>query len=77
MELLSTTSLNVPRKQYFENLMNIALSFSSSYFFYLFLFFSNAFTIHRTSGEGGVYQFNSSLPLLPASQTRRHKPGDC
>ena len=28
------------------------------------------------NSEGGGYLFNSSLPLPPASQTIRHKPGD-
>ena len=38
------------------------------YFFYLG-FLSRTLTIHRTSGEGGSYLFNSSLPLSLASQT--------
>ena len=47
------------------------------FFFFFYLgFLSRTFTIHRTAGEGGGYFFNSSLPLRPASQTLRHKPGD-
>ena len=49
----------------------------SIFFFFFYLgFLSRTFTIHRTAGEGGGYFFNSSLPLRPASQTLRHKPGD-
>ena len=32
-------------------------------------FLSQTFTIHRKSGDGREYLFNSSLPLPPASQT--------
>ena len=39
-------------------------------------FLSRTFTIHRTSGEGRGYLFDSSLPLPSASQTLRHYPGD-
>ena len=42
-------------------------------FFYLG-FLSRIFTIQRTAWEWGGYLFNSSLPLLPASQTLRHQP---
>ena len=42
-----------------------------SFFFYLG-FLSQPFTNQRTAGEGGRYLFNSSLPLLPASQILRH-----
>ena len=42
------------------------------YFFFYLGFLSCTFMIHRTAGEGGGYLFNSSLPLLPASQTLRH-----
>ena len=45
------------------------------FFFYLD-FLSRIFTIHRTSGKGGGYLFNSSLPLPPAPQKLRHQPGD-
>ena len=41
------------------------------FFFYLG-FLSRTFTIHRTSGEGGAYLFDSSVTLPPALQTRRH-----
>ena len=40
------------------------------YIFYVG-FLSRTFTIHRTTGEGGGYPFNSSLPFPPASQTLR------
>ena len=40
--------------------------------FFLLGFLSRTFTIHRTAEEGGGCQFNSSLPLPPASQTHRH-----
>ena len=46
------------------------------FFFFYVGFFSWTFTNHRTAGEGGGHFFNSSLPLLPASQTLRHEPGD-
>ena len=42
-----------------------------NFFFYLG-FLSRTFTIHRTSGEGGAYLFDSSVTLPPALQTRRH-----
>ena len=41
-------------------------------FFSIWDFLSRSFTNHRTTGEGGGHFFNSSLPLLPASQTLRH-----
>ena len=34
-------------------------------------FLSRRFTIHMTAGEGEYHLFNSSLPLLAASQTPR------
>ena len=34
------------------------------------------FLFHKTSWKGESYLFNSSLPLPPASQIPRHKPGD-
>ena len=39
-------------------------------FFYVGLF-SRTFTNHRTAGEEREHFINSSLPLLPASQTLR------
>ena len=43
------------------------------FFFFFYLgFLSQTFTNHRTAREGGVYFFNSSLKLPPASQTLRH-----
>ena len=45
------------------------------YFTYFFLS-GFSFTSHRTAGEGGGHFFNSSTPLLPASQALRHQPGD-
>ena len=47
----------------------------TSFFFYMG-FFLRTFTNHRTAEEGGGHFFNSSLPLLPASQAFRHQPGD-
>ena len=42
-------------------------------YIYIYLgFLSRIFTNHRTAGEGEGHFFNSSLPLLPASQTLRH-----
>ena len=49
--------------------------FHVNFFFYLD-FLSRIFTNHRSAGEGGRHFFNYSLPLPPASQTLRHKPGD-
>ena len=54
----------------------LPLSQPVSIFFFYQGFLSRTFTIHRTAGEGGEYFFNSSLPLLPASQTPRHQLGD-
>ena len=52
-------------------LCKIATAFFS--FFSVWVFFlSRTFTIRRIAGKGGGYRFNSSLPLPPASQTRRH-----
>ena len=45
------------------------------FFFYLG-FLSRIFTDHRTAVERGGHSINSSLPLLPASKTLRHQPGD-
>ena len=46
---------------------------SCIFFFFFYLgFLSRTFTIHGTTGEGGGYLFNSSLPLPPASQALRH-----
>ena len=42
----------------------------------IWVFLSRTFTNRRTAEEGGGHFFNSSLPLPPASQTRRHQPGD-
>ena len=36
-------------------------------FFFLSGFFSRTLTIHSTAGVGGVYLFNTSLPLPPES----------
>ena len=44
-------------------------------FFYLG-FLSGTFANHRTAGEGRGHSINSSLLLLPASQTLRYLPGD-
>ena len=42
-------------------------------YIYLYLgFLLRIFTNHRTAGEERGHFFNSSLPLLPASQTLRH-----
>ena len=41
-------------------------------FFFNLSFLWRTFTNYRTAGEGGVHFFNSSLPLLPSSQTLRH-----
>ena len=47
------------------------------YYYYFYLgFLSRTFTIRRTAGEGGDSLINSSLPLLPTSQTIRHEPGN-
>ena len=55
--------------------LSSAFTASLNLFFYLG-FLSQTFIIHRTAGEGGVYFFNSSLPVLPVSQTLRHYPCD-
>ena len=56
--------------QYFGNATGIFKKMKGTCFD-LFLF-SQRLTIHRTAGEGGVYQFNSSLPHSLASETFRH-----
>ena len=43
-----------------------------SFFFSIWVFFSQTFTNYRTAGEGGGRFLNSSLPFPPASQTLRH-----
>ena len=56
-------------------LVRCKLSWCFSFFFVFFFylgFLSRTFTIHGIAGEGGGYQFNSSLPLPPASQALRH-----
>ena len=45
---------------------------SFTVFFFYLGFLSQTFTIHKTAEEGGGYFFNSSLPLLPASQKLEH-----
>ena len=47
---------------------------SFTVFFFYLGFLSQTFTIHKTAEEGGGYFFNSSLPLLPASQKLEHQP---
>ena len=42
------------------------------YFFLYGFFFSQKFVIHRTTGEGGGYFYNSSLLFPPTSQTPIH-----
>ena len=57
--------------------LNSAFTASLNFFFFFYLgFLSRTFIIHRTAGEGGVYFFNSSPPVLPVSQTLRHYPCD-
>ena len=51
------------------------LTLLGTLFFFSFFFFHENAGI-RTAGEEGGHFFNSSLPLLPASQTLRHQPGD-
>ena len=53
----------------------LPIKYDLIFLFYL-SFLSQTFTIHRTAGEGRGHLFNSSLPLPPASQTRRHQPDD-
>ena len=53
-------------------LNNTAALFLFIYLFFYLAFLSQTFTNHRTAAEGGGHFFNSSLPLPPASQTRRH-----
>ena len=50
---------------------------SSDLFLFFYLgFLSRIFTSHMTAVEGGGHSINSSLPVPPALQTLRHKPGD-
>ena len=41
-------------------------------YMHMYIYVSQTFTIHRTSGEGGGYLFNSSLSLPPAAKTLRY-----
>ena len=50
--------------------------FSYCIFFFYVGFLSQIFTNHRTAWEGGGHLFNSSLLLLPDSQTLRHYLGN-
>ena len=57
---------------------NLSIKLTHYFFYYYFFssgFFLQTFTIHRTPGEGGVYLFNFSLSLPPASQTAKHESG--
>ena len=45
------------------------LLFCFSFFFSIWLFFSQTFVIDRIAGEGGDYLITSFLPLSPASDT--------
>ena len=58
----------------FPLIVRIKNALTSKIFFYQG-FLCQTLMIHRTAGEGRSYIFNSSLPLLPASQTFRHLLG--
>ena len=49
-----------------------ALLIINNYIFFYLGFLSQPFTNYRTAVEEGGHFFNSSLTLLPASQTLRH-----
>ena len=60
--------LHVLKKSQVLSKSNNTVFFSSSSFFFFYQgLLSQVFTNHSTSGEGGGYFFNSSLPLPPAS----------
>ena len=70
-------NLSADRTKAFVNFSNVEVQDDRVFFVLSGVFFSCAFTFHRTAGEGGGYPFSPSLPLPPASQTLRHQPGDC
>ena len=49
-----------------------SLSFFSSQFFFMLVFFHEHSRITGLQGKGGGHLINSLLPLPPASQTLRH-----
>ena len=57
-------------------LADFSTNFTSIFFFFLSGFSFTNIHDSQDSRRGGGYLFNSSLPLLPASQTPRHWPGD-
>ena len=73
MKELKRSSLIIHRKYVLTyRKAELAGFFFFFFFFYISgVFFMNIMT-HMTAGEGVGYFFNSSLPLPPASQTRRH-----
>ena len=69
--LLTTVTLALNRLKDIKKIVPRFLIREDQDFFFFLGFLSRRFTIHRRAGEGGVYLFNSSLPLPPASQTLR------
>ena len=59
-----------------EILEGITQTYKFRQFFLCLVFLSPTRECFRTAGEGRGYFINSSLPLLPASQTLRHQSGD-
>ena len=52
----------------YEDVCDVKTFYKCTYFNVIFFylgFLSRTFMIHRTTGEGGGYLFNSSLPLPP------------
>ena len=82
LDLVKQTTLIISH-EWINDIMKIEKSFKVSgllikgasetinFFFYLD-FPSQQFKNHGISGKGGGHFFNSSLQLLPASQTLRH-----
>ena len=64
------TYLLVFKQTYYKR--KFLLATNLSFFFFYLGVLSRTFTIYRTTGEGGSYLFNSSLPLPLASRTFRH-----
>ena len=77
MNFLMVISSNInefPGKNIYYQLVKVVLIDNKRFcfFFFYLVFLSRTFVNHRTAGEGGGHFLNSSLPLLPNSQTNRH-----
>ena len=70
---LKSTMLNAQKHLQRSHSFIVNVSTEAVAFLFYLGFLLRKFTIHRTAGEGGGFLFNSSVPLLPALQTLKHK----